>query len=260
MRCCSSPAVAPRTTASVPGAHSATLLAPDPGDQGHNNLTRLDAADMYGSYPPGTGPTPHQDGGGTRSGRGRRGLWAVIGAAVLVVATVSGLLLLHTLDDKDKGKNSASTHVTPSAGAGRAAQVSASPSESGATTSASPSASASGAGSGNLANAVVVKAPFTFEAGTFVQTVRSKLIMQTDGNLVLYDAAGTAHWASQTQGTGNTADFQEDGNLVVYNAQHQPLWASKTQSGDGATLKVLETGNMVIATDTGVLWQTNTAY
>jgi squalene cyclase len=111
-----------------------------------------------------------------------------------------------------------------------------------------------------LADAVVVKAPFTFEAGTVVQTVRSKLIMQPDGNLVLYDASGTAHWASQTQGTGNTAEFQEDGNLVVYNSQHQALWASTTQGADGATLKVLETGNMVIATDTGVVWQTNTAY
>ena len=250
-------AVAPQPVTSVHGAHAATLLAPDPG---HDNPTRLHTAESFGSYPAGTGPTAHPDGGGTRSGRGRRGLWAVIGAAVLVVATVSGLLLFHTLDDKNKGKNSASPHVTPSASASRAAQESAAPSESGATGSASPSPSASGTGSGKVADAVVVKAPFTFEAGTFVQTVRSKLIMQTDGNLVLYDAAGTAHWASQTQGAGNTAVFQTDGNFVVYDAQHQSLWASNTQGADGATLKVLETGNMVIATDTGVVWQTNTAY
>jgi len=252
-------AVAPQAAASVQGTHSATLLAPNPG---HDNPTRLHAADTYGAHPAGTGPTPHTDGGGTRSGRGRRVLWAAIGTAALVVVAGSGLLLLHTLDDKDNDKNSASTHGTPSASAGRAAQVSATPSTSGATASpsASPSPSASGTGSGHLADAVVVKAPFTFEAGTVVQTVRSKLIMQPDGNLVLYDASGTAHWASQTQGTGNTAEFQEDGNLVVYNSQHQALWASTTQGADGATLKVLETGNMVIATDTGVVWQTNTAY
>jgi hypothetical protein len=54
--------------------------------------------------------------------------------------------------------------------------------------------------------------------------------------------------------------FQEDGNFVVYNAQHQALWASNTQSAGGATLKVLEDGNMVIATDEAVLWQTDTAH
>ncbi|MFG2379084.1 protein kinase [Streptomyces sp. NPDC048504] len=252
-------AVAPQSAALDGGsreAHAATLLAPKPG---LDTPTQPHAADMYAPYPAGTGPTPPPDGGGTGSDRGRRGLWTVIGAAALVVVAGSGLFLFNTLDDKgtDKSKDSASAHVTPSAGAGRAAQVSASPSASGAT--ASPSPSPSGTGDGNLADAVVVKSPYTFDAGTFVQTVRSKLIMQTDGNLVLYDAAGTAHWASQTQGTGNTAVFQADGNLVVYDAQHQALWSSGTQGATGAVLKVLEDGNMVIATDTAVVWQTNTA-
>ena len=250
-------AVAPQAAALDGGtreSHAATLLAPNPG---HDNPTRLHAADAYGPYPVGTGPAPQSDGGGTRSERGRRRLWVVVGAAALVVVAGSGLLLVNTLDDKGQGKSkdSASADVTPSASAGRAAQVSASPSESGAT--ASPSAS--GTGDTRLPDAVVVKAPFTFEVGKFVQTVRSKLIMQTDGNLVLYDAAGTAHWASQTQGTGNTATFQADGNLVVYDAQHQALWSSNTQGATGATLKVLEDGNMVIATDTAVVWQTDTA-
>jgi len=250
-------AVAPQAAALDGGtreSHAATLLAPNPG---HDNPTRLHAADAYGPYPAGTGPAPQSDGGGTRSERGRRRLWVVVGAAALVVVAGSGLLLVNTLDDKGQGKSkdSASADVTPSASAGRAAQVSASPSESGAT--ASPSAS--GTGDTRLPDAVVVKAPFTFEVGKFVQTVRSKLIMQTDGNLVLYDAAGTAHWASQTQGTGNTATFQADGNLVVYDAQHQALWSSNTQGATGATLKVLEDGNMVIATDTAVVWQTDTA-
>lgn len=245
-------AFAPQSTAimdTARGAHAVTLLAPDGGLN--------TPAGPHSPYPV-TGPSPQSDGGGTRSGRRR--LWAVIGAASLIVAAAAGLLVLHAFDDKDK--DSTSAHGTPSASAGRAADVSASPSASGAT--ASPSASPTGddgaAGGSKLADAVVVKSPFTFEAGKPVETVRSKLIMQTDGNLVLYDEAGTARWASQTEGAGNTAVFQEDGNFVVYNAQHQALWASNTQSAGGATLKVLEDGNMVIATDEAVLWQTNTAH
>ncbi|WP_405837107.1 protein kinase domain-containing protein [Streptomyces sp. NBC_01518] len=252
-------AVAPQTAAALDGGaretHAATLLAPHPG---LDTPTQPHVADVYGPYPAGTGPTPPPDGGGPRGGRGRRGLWAVIGTAALVVVAGSGLFLFNTLDDKGDGgsKDSASGHVTPSASVGRAAQVSASPSASG--VSASPTSSASGTDDTKLPDAVVVKSPFTFEVGKFIQTVRSKLIMQTDGNLVLYDTSGTAHWASQTQGAGNTAVFQEDGNLVIYNAQHQSVWATNTQA-TGATLKVLEDGNMVIATDAAVIWQTNTA-
>lgn len=228
-------------------AHAATLLAPSPGHQ---------ADTMYGPCP-GTGPTLPPDGGGPRSGRGRRGLWAAVGTAALVVVAGSGLVVYQAFDGKDTtSKGSASAKVTPSTSAGRANHESAAPSESAATASPSPSAT----GDGKLPDAVVVKPPFTFEVGKFVQTVRSKLIMQSDGNLVLYDASGTAHWASQTQGAGNTAVFQEDGNLVVYSAEHQSLWASNTQGADGATLKVLETGNMVIATDAQVFWQTDTAF
>ena len=218
--------------------HAVTLLAPEAG---------LDtpAPGAYGPYPP-----AQADGGGTR--RGRRALWAAIAVASLVVAGAGALLLSHAFQDK----SSTSGHTSPSASAGRSTDTSASPSASGAT--ASPSASSTGAGS--LADAVVVKAPFTFEPGKFVETVRSKLIMQSDGNLVLYDKDGTAHWASQTSGEGNTAVFQADGNLVVYNARTQPVWASNTGGANGATLKVLEDGNMVIATDGGVVWQTNTAH
>ncbi|WP_307782033.1 protein kinase [Streptomyces sp. MBT65] len=234
-------ALAPPASGYGAEAHAATLLAPHPGDT------------TYGPCPGGIGPTAPPDGGGSRSWRGRRGLWAAVGTAALVVVAGSGLLVVHAFDDEGKSKESASTRGAPSAGATHA---SASPSESAATTSPSPSAT----GDGKLPDAVVVKAPYTFEVGTFVQTVRAKLIMQPDGNLVLYDAAGTAHWASRTQGEGNTAVLQEDGNLVVYDAQHQALWSSNTEGADGATLKVLETGNMVIATDTRIVWQTNTPF
>ncbi|MGX9882431.1 protein kinase domain-containing protein [Streptomyces sp. NPDC002276] len=214
--------------------HAVTLLAPEAG---------LDtpAPGAYGPYPP-----AQSDGGGTR--RGRRVLWAAVGAASLVAVTAS-LLVSHAFQDKD----SAAADPSPSASSSRATDTSAS-----ATPSASPSAS--GTSAARLPDAVVVKPPFTFDPGKVLETVRSRLIMQTDGNLVLYDQDGTAHWASQTSGEGNTAVFQADGNLVVYNAQTQPVWASNTGGAAGATLKVLEDGNMVIATDGGVVWQTDTAH
>ena len=56
-----------------------------------------------------------------------------------------------------------------------------------------------------------------------------EFIMQTDGNLVLYDTSGQWHWASQTQGhPGAFLDLQNDGNLVVYKA------GSVTETGNNA--------------------------
>ena len=55
-----------------------------------------------------------------------------------------------------------------------------------------------------------------------------ELIMQTDGNLVIYDVwnGRSPVWASDTVGAPNTrAEMQDDGNLVIY--WQQPLWASK---------------------------------
>ncbi|MFD8418275.1 protein kinase [Streptomyces sp. NPDC059466] len=262
-----------------------TLLAPDAG---RGPLARPHTADTYDAYPgttypgtvpqgvahPGTGLAPRPDGEGPRDGRRKRA--AAIGAGALVAVAASALLLFHAFDDE----GSRSSRATPSASADRPADRSAGPSASGA--KASPSAAGAGAdatagsdkgtgtgtGTGddgaaagsNLPDALVVKSPFTFEVGKVLRTVRSKLIMQTDGNLVLYDESGKARWASRTQGPGNTAVFQQDGNLVVYSAQAKPVWASNTQGGAGATLKVLEDGNMVIAIDDRVAWQTGTAH
>jgi len=53
--------------------------------------------------------------------------------------------------------------------------------------------------------------------------------MQTDGNLVLY-AGGAAVWSTGTNGTGsqNRLVMQSDGNLVIYTQLNHPVWASKT--------------------------------
>ena len=52
---------------------------------------------------------------------------------------------------------------------------------------------------------------------------------QSDGNLVVYDGAGQAQWASGTSGTaGAELHLQSDGNAVIYNGAGSPLWQSHT--------------------------------
>jgi hypothetical protein len=57
--------------------------------------------------------------------------------------------------------------------------------------------------------------------------------MQTDGNLVVYNAAGVARWNSASHSTGAFLLLQDDGNLVIYNNGWTPMWfsgADKTSS------------------------------
>jgi len=63
----------------------------------------------------------------------------------------------------------------------------------------------------------------------YVNTLDNPLVMQTDGNLVLY-AAGAAVWSTGTNGTGtqNRLVMQSDGNLVIYTQLNHPVWSSKT--------------------------------
>jgi hypothetical protein len=68
----------------------------------------------------------------------------------------------------------------------------------------------------------------------------SKLIFQTDGNLVLY-YKGKAVAATGTNGRGKTLKLQTDGNVVVYNASGTALWAGgKMSSSDAYQLTVAD--------------------
>ncbi|MGC1293946.1 MAG: hypothetical protein WA869_02805 [Alloacidobacterium sp.] len=62
------------------------------------------------------------------------------------------------------------------------------------------------------------------------------LILQTDGNLVLYRTQmGHALWASNTQGDAvGYVIMQGDGNLVAYSAGGTPFWAAATEGHPGA--------------------------
>lgn len=76
-----------------------------------------------------------------------------------------------------------------------------------------------------------------------------QLLMQYDGNLVLYNVAnGGAVWNSGTFGnTGAYAAFQPDGNFVVYSASGKALWYSSTNSTPYSQfLAMQDDGNLVI--------------
>ena len=57
----------------------------------------------------------------------------------------------------------------------------------------------------------------------------AKLVMQTDGNLVLYSSNGTPLWNAGTNGNNNAyLNLQTDGNLVLYSSNGTPLWNTGT--------------------------------
>ncbi len=102
----------------------------------------------------------------------------------------------------------------------------------------------------------------------------ARLAMQTDSNLVLYDARnGAAKWASGTNGSGATQMlFQPDDNLVVYTAGYaRAVWASNTagQCADFPLLALQEDSDFVVYCGAwgadgylyvAPIWATNTVF
>jgi hypothetical protein len=88
---------------------------------------------------------------------------------------------------------------------------------------------------------------------------RFTLAMQTDSNLVLYEGK-TALWATGT--VGQDVAFmimQADGNLVLYNTSENAVWNSETPGYEGASLAIQNDGNLVIyAPEAGAVWASNT--
>ena len=90
---------------------------------------------------------------------------------------------------------------------------------------------------------------------------RFKLVMQGDGNLVIYKQ-GAAIWTSNTNGVDCTPyklAMQSDGNLVIY-GKNRPIWASDT-NGQGShpfSLVMQNDGNLVIYDPSRPTWASGT--
>lgn len=84
-----------------------------------------------------------------------------------------------------------------------------------------------------------------------------QLIMQADGNLVLYKKNQGAIWSTSTSGSGVWATMQSDGNLVVYSAASVALWNTQTGGTSGARLILQDDGNLVIYKDATAIWDRN---
>jgi RHS repeat-associated protein len=89
---------------------------------------------------------------------------------------------------------------------------------------------------------------------------RFYLIYQTDGNVVLRGPTGAAIWNNHKAGVASTRlIMQADGNLVLYNGS-TPVWSTETNGHSGSYLQVQNDGNLVIYTNyTGTYsWNTET--
>lgn len=87
-----------------------------------------------------------------------------------------------------------------------------------------------------------------------------ELILQGDGNLVLYNKDRKPLWASGTDGKQAAfLNMQPDGNLVLYDTSYKPLWNSRTAGTGESRLHIQGDGNLVLYTRTGrATWATYT--
>lgn len=105
-----------------------------------------------------------------------------------------------------------------------------------------------------------LNAPATLIAGQYLHTPANTglLVMQSDGNLVLY-RYGKPRWASGTNRyPGSRLIVQSDGNLVVYDGALVPRWTSRTAGKGGTRLNLQGDGNLVLYSHTGAVWATGT--
>ena len=89
---------------------------------------------------------------------------------------------------------------------------------------------------------------------------RYQLVLQDDGNLVIYDlnAGHKAVWSSGTNGRAvNFAVMQTDGNFVIYGFPG-PVWATGTNGKGNCFITMQDDGNLVIYEVNAPVWATNT--
>jgi hypothetical protein len=89
--------------------------------------------------------------------------------------------------------------------------------------------------------------------------LRHQLVLQGDGNLVLY-TSGRPVWSTSTMGTPNPRlVMQGDGNLVLYAQGGRPVWATMRTSSGASTLVLQDDRNLVTYSLSGApTWATYT--
>jgi Repeat of unknown function (DUF346) len=89
---------------------------------------------------------------------------------------------------------------------------------------------------------------------------RFTLVLQSDGNLVLYGPGGRYRWDTGTWGRPvEQAVMQSDGNFVLYAPGGTAVWDSKTNGNPGAFVVIQDDGNLVIyRADGSAPWASNT--
>jgi len=86
-----------------------------------------------------------------------------------------------------------------------------------------------------------------------------RLLMQQDGNAVVYSPSYVPQWASSTSGPGNRLVLQTDGNAVVYSQDNRPLWNSGTGARPATTMVLQSDGNLVVyGTEGRATWSSRT--
>jgi hypothetical protein len=103
----------------------------------------------------------------------------------------------------------------------------------------------------------IIESTSVLTTGQSWSTNRLSLTVTAGGNLVLKDQGRTV-WQTGTT-TGVKLVMQNDGHLVLYDAAGGTAFSSGTAGNPGAVLILRADGNMVIALNGRVLFQTGTA-
>ncbi len=94
------------------------------------------------------------------------------------------------------------------------------------------------------------------------QNGKYRLVLQDDGNFVLYAPESRTLWASETKHFNKAVNglLQDNGNLRLLDDSHREIWSSRTGGKGNArsVLVVQDDGDVVIKSDGRVIWNTNT--
>ncbi|WP_405880825.1 MULTISPECIES: hypothetical protein [unclassified Streptomyces] len=129
-----------------------------------------------------------------------------------------------------------------------------------------PSAGGSLWTDGTNARSATIGSGQKLKGGWWTQSRYTRLVVQPDGNVVMYRKRdGKAIWSTGTSGhSGAYTYMQSDGNLVVYTSTGGPgigggLWSTGTYGHTGAYATMQSDGNFVVHGSTGgALWASNT--